>query len=374
MITIKTLARKAMLILLCAFVMVAFSSAKTATTKPHSYIETGRVEATYIKEGYTKSKCSICGAVKSETIDRLEYKFDRMDFGDSQNWYKLNETESNYDANKIDVFYILWTVIFNAEDENGKEMLVSTLSPSDKTTMDGAFNFSKEIMFDSDNFNFFAPYYHQLTMSSFSQLGLDFISSTATAVTDVCDAFDYYMEHYNNGRPFIIAGFSQGGLMTKTLLKHMTDEQYSRMIAAYSMGFQVTKKDLENKHVVPAEGEDDLGKIISYNSVASTDAIWSQVAGSSATCINPLNWKTDTTPAILKMEDSEGNIDEGTVYVDQDRQVLIVSIDPKKYGGQNYDGTIYPMQEGNFHMWEMRFYADKIRKNAIHRAELFNNK
>lgn len=162
--------------------------------------------------------------------------------------------------------------------------------------------------------------------------------------------------------------------MTKTLLKHMTDEQYSRMIAAYSMGFQVTKKDLENKHVVPAEGEDDLGKIISYNSVASTDAIWSQVAGSSATCINPLNWKTDTTPAILKMEDSEGNIDEGTVYVDQDRQVLIVSIDPKKYGGQNYDGTIYPMQEGNFHMWEMRFYADKIRKNAIHRAELFNNK
>ena len=347
-----------------------FSPVKSAVTETQSYVETERIDATYYEEGYVQSKCQRCGAVKTEKLKKLG-----MDFSKPENWYKLNDTESNYDKDKIDVFYILWTVVMKAE-EDGEEVLCSTLSPQDIETMDGAFNYSKEIMFDSDHFNFYAPYYHQLTMSSYSQVGIDFYKAGLKAITDVCDAFDYYMEHQNNGRPFIIAGFSQGGLMTKAVLKHMTDEQYSRMVAAYSMGFQLTEKDLEDSHIRPAESADDLGTTISYNSVANTGAIWDQVAGESAACINPINWKTDDTPATFKMEYPEGTVDEGTVYVDQDRKVLIVGggITPDKYKGQNYDGASYPMPEGNYHMWEMRFYADAIKDNAIHRAELFMDK
>ena len=159
--------------------------------------------------------------------------------------------------------------------------------------------------------------------------------------------------------------------MTKVLLKHMTDEQYSRMIAAYSMGFQVTPDELNDPHINAAQGKDDLGVIISYNSVDSTKAIWSQVAGDSGTCINPLNWSTGSDEATLTTEFG----DTARVHVDQKRHVLIIEgLDNNKYGGQNYDGTVYPMPKGNYHMWEMRFYADNIRDNAIYRAGLFNSR
>lgn len=291
-----------------------------------------------------------------------------LDYSSSDNWY---QTGVDFDEDKIDVFYILWTVIFSSVDEYGNPIQNSALSAEDREIFDGAFKYSQDIMFDSDTFNFIAPYYRQLTMESFSTPGLMFLSATATASRDICEAFDYYMEHQNNGRPFIIAGFSQGGLMSKVLLKHMTDEQYSRMIAAYSMGFQVTEDELNDPHINAAQSEDDLGKIISYNSVDSSDAIWSQVAGDAAICMNPLNWKTDDTQAILTTEYG----DTATVHVDQDRHVLILEgLDNAKYGGQNYDGTVYPMPAGNYHMWEMRFYADDIRENALRRAELFYSK
>ncbi len=289
----------------------------------------------------------------------------RLDYSSPDNWY---QTGCDYDERKIDVFYILWTVIFKSVDEYGIPMLNSTLSAGDRAVFDGAFDFSRGKMFDSETFNFIAPYYRQLTMESFVTPGLRFLSATATASRDICDAFDYYMEHQNNGRPFIIAGFSQGGLMSKVLLKHMTDEQYSRMIAAYSMGFQVTNDELRDPHIKAATGELDTGVIVSYNSVASTDAIWDQVAGDAAICINPLNWKTDDTPVKLITEYG----DEAEVHVDQNRHVLIVKgLDNDIYGGQNYDGTVYPMPDGNYHMWEIRFYKDNIRENALKRAAKF---
>lgn len=303
-----------------------------------------------------------------------------LDYSLDENWYQTGE---QYDENKIDVFYLLWTVIFQAFDEDGNESLVSTLSNKDRATMTQAFYYSQHMygsdkcMFGSDKFNFIAPYYRQLTMASFSlpQSKLEMLSAMETVKRDICDAFDYYWKNVNKGeRPFIVAGFSQGGLTTKLLLKNMTDEQYSHMIAAYSMGFQVTEDELNDPHINAATGPDDLGVIISYNSVATPSAIWSAVSGEAAICINPINW--GATPSELTTEYG----DKATVHVeevqygDHKSKVLIIEgLDNEKYGGQSFDGTKYPMPEGNYHMWEMRFYADKIRENALHRAELFSS-
>lgn len=87
--------------------------------------------------------------------------------------------------------------------------------------------------------------------------------------------------------------------------------------------------------------------------------------GKAAICINPLNWKTDDTPATLKYDG-----DEGTVHVDQDKHVLVVEgLDSDKY-----DGLGYPIPKGIYHVWDIRFYADAIKQNAIDRAEVYMNK
>ena len=287
-----------------------------------------------------------------------------IDYSKKEYWY---DNGYQYDENKIDVFYCLSTTLIKAVDSNGNKTINSMLSIEDRKIMDLEYSHISTKMFDSEHFNFYAPYYRQLTFEAYGipeKINrIDFISALNLTQNDIYDAFDYYMEHQNNGRPFIIAGFSQGAMMTELLLKHMSEEQYSRLIASYTMGYQVAEKELKHNHFKPATSADDLGVVISYNSVESVNHIWKEIEGEAAICINPLNWKTDDTPAELVYDG-----DKATVHVDQDHHLLIIDgLDSNKY-----DGMGYPIDKGVYHMWDIRFYADAINKNAIHRAELFN--
>ena len=67
--------------------------------------------------------------------------------------------------------------------------------------------------------NIYAPYYRQADASY--ALSLTPISAVYNVIggipaTDVTAAFDYYIKHYNNGRPFILAeplpGFDGGSI------------------------------------------------------------------------------------------------------------------------------------------------------------------
>lgn len=286
-----------------------------------------------------------------------------LDYSRENNWY---QTGKKYDENKTDVFYILSTRLVKAVDENGNQVFRSTLSAEDRKAMQEEYEYMSTELFDTDDFNFFAPYYRQLTGEAYMMKDKKaFASEMVKSAADVYASFDYYMKHQNNGRPFILAGFSQGGLMSQVLLKNMTDEQYSKLIAAYSMGFQIRESEAQHPHINPATGEDDLGVTVSYNSVASIDTMWDQIEGHAVACINPLNWKTDDTPAELVIDG-----DRAMVHVDQEHQVLVVEgLDPDKY-----DGRGYPLKKGVYHMWDPVFYAREIRQNALHRAKLFGNK
>ena len=126
---------------------------------------------------------------------------------------------------------------------------------------------------------------------------------------DITAALDYYyFEHYNNGYSFIIAGHSQGSAMTKLVLKKYSKEHpdyYKRMIAAYVIGFAVTKDDIEeNPHWKFASGESDTGVIISWNTEGKgnveTNALIA-VLLPNAISINPINWELMTlTPPQAK--------------------------------------------------------------------------
>ena len=291
---------------------------------------------------------------------------EKIDYSKNDYWY---DNGHKYDENKIDVFYCLSTTLLKSVDNDGNKTLSAALTPEDRKIMDLEYSHISTKMFDSEHFNFFAPYYRQMTFETYDISGSSsptgYLGAYKLAQIDICDAFDYYMEHQNNGRPFIIAGFSQGAIMTEVLLKHMSDEQYSRLIASYTMGYQVTEKDLKHSHFKPATSADDLGVVVSYNSVESVDHIWEGIEGKAAICINPLNWKTDDTPAQLIYDG-----DKATVHVDQEHHLLVIDgLDSNKY-----DGMGYPVDKGVYHMWDIRFYADDINKNAIHRAELFMNK
>lgn len=294
-------------------------------------------------------------------------KLGKMDYSQDNLWYSNGQ---KYDENKIDVFYCLSTALLDSVDENGNSLLNACLNDKDRETIDTEYKHMSTKLFDNEHFNFIAPYYRIMTFKTYdivqkNKSVVKFLGAYKSAMDDLLNAFNYYMKHQNNGRPFIIAGFSQGAMMLRHVVKQMTDEQLSRMIASYMMGYQITKKDMQHKNIKPATGEDDLGVSISYNSVKTVDCMWKGVNNKAATCINPLNWKTDDTPAQLIYDG-----DKATVHVDQDHHLLVVDgLDSNKY-----DGMGYPIEKGIYHMWDIRFYADAINKNAIHRSKLFLDK
>lgn len=281
-----------------------------------------------------------------------------------ESWYS---SEQAYDSAKVDVFYIVSTEVLSAEDSTGTELWQSQLIAADRAAMAGEMAWVEENMF-YDDYNVIAPYYHQFTFDALQIPDAMFDSVYLHVAEEVCDAFDYYMEHVNDGRPFVLAGFSQGAMLTLDVLRHMTDEQFERMIACYTIGYRLSEADLTHPHIQAAIGETDRGVVISFNSTMSSEAIWPVVADGAAVCINPINWRTDTTSATFCFEGTQNRIRVG-----EKEKVLIVTTDSPEYYHAFYDHASFFLEAGvsrdNLHHWDLLFYAERIHDNALKRGE-----
>lgn len=279
-------------------------------------------------------------------------------------WY---HPDTPRDTSKIDVLYFVSTNVLSASDSQGKVVWQSQLTPSDLKSMNKEVSYIVRSMFH-DDFNVLAPFYHQYTFDAIWQLDpKGFNAIYQNVVREACEAFDYYMEHSNNGRPFILAGFSQGAALSLDVLRHMTDQQYSRMIACYTIGYRLTAEDLAHPHINAATGEGDRGVVISFNSVQNTEAIWPRIAEGAVACINPVNWCTDQTPATFTFK---GTTNE--VHVDTLSHVLVVKTDTPSFYYAYYDKAPFYLDAGvsrdNLHHWDLQFYSNQIHDNALLRA------
>ncbi len=147
--------------------------------------------------------------------------------------------------------------------------------------------------------NVFAPFYRQMNINLTLGAGLtnDQIEGhlSAVPVEDVIESLDYYFANCNNGRPFILAGHSQG---TQVMMLAMTGyftlhpELKDRMIASYLIGYSVTDQLLKDTGLPFAQGADDTGVVISWNTEAP-GTTGSPVILPGALAINPLNWMRD---------------------------------------------------------------------------------
>lgn len=224
----------------------------------------------------------------------------------------------------------------------------------------------------SDSFNYFSPYYRQCSLQTFvSDSTMN--ERLPIAIDDVKRAFQHYLRYQNNGRSFILAGYSQGAMILLELLKEMDADTYHRMIAAYVIGASVPQEMVDEcPRIVPAQGEGDTGVTICYNSVR--DASCSMFT-KSAFAINPVNWETDTTSAVLitvpspQLPISEQKTDTLKVWLDPSTELVYV---------EGFTGTDYQLpligQEGNYHSREIWLYRESLSENMSYRAEQFMKK
>ncbi|UTW59908.1 DUF3089 domain-containing protein [Kordiimonas sp. SCSIO 12603] len=157
----------------------------------------------------------------------------------------------------------------------------------------------------------FAPRYRQATLSVFFNPSESGRAALDLAFRDVRRAFKHFIDVENGGRPFFIAGHSQGCAMAMRLLAEEFDDPAlkERFIAAYLIGFKVTDENVKDMaHIAaPATAADDTGVFVAYDTfLEGTDALhqpdaaehwaksgWFRRAATPVKAINPLNWKAD---------------------------------------------------------------------------------
>ena len=122
------------------------------------------------------------------------------------------------------------------------------------------------------------------------------------------------------------------------------------------MGYKVTPQDTAAcRRIRPAMGETDTGVVICYNTVKDVRYANPII---SATCmgINPVNWRTDDTPATLH--------DTITVRLSPEHHVLVVS----GYSGSEYKPYRGFINVGDIHSCEPWLYSECIARNMAVRA------
>ena len=279
---------------------------------------------------------------KGETIPEAP------DYADPAQWYIADRGAA------VDVFYIVST---ECDDYtlDGKPMhYADTRNDSIRALLYGEMVGVDQLLVDS--LNYYSPYYRQVTMETYTADSLVY-ARMPLAYGDIRTAFDYYLEHYNNDRPFILAGFSQGAMAVVDLLKAMDNSTYSRLVAAYVIGYKVTDTDA---HIRPAQDSADLGKTICYNSVKDNSCAIPFLSDGNLMAINPVNWRTDASPALL-IDPRYGD----TLIATLDTNTLLLHID-------NYTRNDYMLPlvgcEGNYHCLEISLFCDCLRRNIALRA------
>ena len=271
------------------------------------------------------------------------------DYSDTTQWYVVDRDAA------VDVFYIVST---ECDDYTlgGKPMhYADTRNDSLRALLYGEMVGVDQLL--AGELNYYSPYYRQVTMETYTADSL-IDARMPLAYSDVRRAFAYYLEHYNHGRPFVLAGFSQGAMAVVDLLKTMDDETYSRLVAAYVIGYKVTTDHFP--HIVPAKDSADLVVTICYNSVRDNSCAIPFLSDGNLMAINPVNWRTDATLATL-VDPRYGD----TLTVTLDTTSLLLHV-----GGYTRNDYMLPLVgcEGNYHCLEISLYRDCLRRNIALRA------
>lgn len=302
------------------------------------------------------------------------------DYSSVDNWLVLPES-INYPA---DIFYFIPTGYY---PEEGEGPVCETDHPGARTRgMEHLMNKGSALITEG---NFFAPMYREASIQClFEDSDEARRNLIAGPIASTQAAFEYYMKYLNGGRPFVLASHSQGSMMLSimlsTLFKNHPKYQ-EKMIAAYVIGYGITEEYLKaNPHLKFAEGADDTGVIISYNTEAPGMTADNITLPEGSICINPISWTrgTERAPAedslgsCIVIRDESGQIVERRLIphyadaaIDPKRGVVVCSTADPKYFTIPEDPEHFPM--GILHNGDWSLYYFDLRKNARTRINAY---
>lgn len=218
----------------------------------------------------------------------------------------------------------------------------------------------------------YVPFYRQshykIYVPPYNQQEKD---SRMIAYQDVKAAFQYYLEHYNQGRPIIIASHSQGSIMCGMLLQEFFDGTplQEQLVAAYIPGVKI--QDEKFKSLKKMETPLATGGYVSWNTYKRKNFPASYEKWyKGATTTNPVTW-------------------DGVLETSFDQHLGVLNADGKIYPNalriQVIDGLIWSSVPKipkrfllsfvkNYHFADINLFWKNIEKNAVDRVNAWQQK
>ncbi len=241
----------------------------------------------------------------------------------------------------------------------------------------------------------YAPYYRQATFGAFLDDSGQGVQAIMRAHGDVLAAFDHYIASDNGGRPFILAGHSQGAIHSLLLLAERfasgdaAEALRKQLVAAYIIGWPVSIEGDVGAvpGITPCVAANDTGCVVSYQSFAAegdpsaiigifktTPGLNGQVRdGTQMLCTNPLSWTVGG--------DAKASKNLGAMALSVDDDASMAPIEQLTGARCGADGILYltrPPQDNwreylmageNYHSYDINLFYMNIRRNAAERAQ-----
>ena len=339
----------------------AATGAAAVTAGTEAAAETGGTETA----ASTAAGTTAGAAAAEETADP-----ERPDYAKEENWAYFGIGEDK----EADLFLVCPTV--DMRDEYNMSMD----DEETKSSFFGALNMERGIYEDSARM--YAPYYRQAAMKIYDLTVEERQPYLELAYSDVSDAFAWYLENENEGRPIILAGFSQGADMCYRLMEeYFGDADLSdQLVAVYAIGWPCTREMVEKyPQIVPAQSEDDFGAVVSFECEApELEETFIVPAGTKSYSINPLNWKTDGTIADKSenigacFTSYSGEIKREEVnlcgcYIEDGRGALkVTDVTPA-----DFPPILSILPEGSYHLYDYQFFFRNLQENVAVRLKKY---
>ncbi|WP_373512243.1 DUF3089 domain-containing protein [Persicitalea sp.] len=218
----------------------------------------------------------------------------------------------------------------------------------------------------------YAPRYRQAHFYAFlTPNKKDKAQALDFAYEDVKSAFEYYLQHYNQGRPIVIAAHSQGTLHAIRLLKEFFDEKPlgDKLVVAYLIGMAVQPDEFAT--ILPGNAPDQIRCFVSWRTFAKNYyPEWHRNEVNTAVCTNPLSWQTNG--AYVSQKENVGGVGLNYTYyphlADAQCQEGLLWINKPYVKGRTF------ISNQNWHNADINLFWGNVRQNVETRIDAFFSK
>ena len=202
---------------------------------------------------------------------------------DASDW-----TNPEHKTSNVDVFYIYPTIFLNpnfssysadVNDEALNKEIEELAIKNQASVFNGIANV-------------YAPFYRQMHYEGYfakdQEQKVRAKQAFDTAYADVLKAFEYYLQHHNKGKRFVIAGHSQGTNHAERLLKERIlgdSALHKQVLLAYLIGMPIVN---EFSNFAPCTSPTETGCFVSWRTF--NKSFTPKIKGDSIVCTNPITF------------------------------------------------------------------------------------